>query len=212
MSHKPNVLKWKFVLNSVDQGSFLFPLLGWDLKASGQARLTRHMWSQYFHFPAPSHISTIFKTPNLFFCDHDPEHKLHLICTETWPAVLIMPLWWHMHQVEKYRPPRALNTLSSDEALPLLSCGQPRWHHPLNKSSKSYLPTLIKKKGRCLTRVITNQSLWGESIRFSLSSWKAAISTMRPELVPSTSILKDANEERWHIKKRWDEGGGLNHL
>lgn len=68
----------------------------------------------------------------LLLFDHHPEPKLNLICAETWPAgrsCLSDDINW----VEKYRPPLApMPILSLTAAITLLSCGQPRWHHPLN--------------------------------------------------------------------------------
>lgn len=86
------------------------------------------------------------KHQNISFFDHVPEQKLNLICSETWPGGRSC-LCDDIHQVEKYRPPLApMHILSSAADITLLSCGLPRWHHPLNESSKPYSLTLIKWK------------------------------------------------------------------
>lgn len=143
--------------------------------------LNTHTWSQYFHFSAPF-ISTILKTSNHVFSDHDPEHKLNLICAETWPAGQSC-LCDDIDQVEKYRPPLApMHILSSAAAITLLSCGQPWWHHPLNKSSKSYLLTLIKRgisnKGWSPTRACGEKA---SGIYYRLG--RHVTPAIRPELV-----------------------------
>lgn len=102
---------------------------------------------QAFSFFYSFHISHLKKKKNFksfLFWSSSRAKKRNLICAETWPAGRSC-LWDDIHQVEKYRPPLApMPILSFTAAITLLSCGQPRWHHPLNDSSKSYLLTPLK--------------------------------------------------------------------
>lgn len=156
----------------------------------------KHMSSKYFHFSIPF-ISATFKTSNLFFFDHHPEQKLNLIYAETWPAGRSC-LWDDIHRVEKYRPPLApMHILSFTAAISLLSCGQPKWHHPLNYSSKTYLLTPVKWK-------ISNKSdnLAGPVVTkhqdFIIILGGNDISHQNRTSLSLTAIIKDAHKGRWH--------------
>lgn len=125
------------------------------------------------------------------------QKKLNLICTETWPRGQSC-LCDDIRQVEKYRPPLApMHILSSATAITLLLCGLPRWHHPLNKSSKSYLLTVIKWK-------ISNKGDHqpGPVVRKHqdciIILGGNDISHQARTSLPLTAIFKDAHKGRWH--------------